>query len=166
MEIKKIKLSLYNANAKADMECCLEEEVVRTSYVTPHIWREKYQKVELATRSVEHWKERFEALKREGLGWLSEKSHLSGLLDIFYAKSINLLQPAATMYRAKCDFFVRFCDALKKEVPWRLEDVLEDVDESSTPHSILRFIYLCERMMKRFKVELKELKECKTKRII
>lgn len=70
------------------------------------------------------------------------------------------------MYRAKYDGLVRFCNELVKEVPWRLDDALEDIDESNTPPSILRFVYICERMMTRFKVELKELKECKDKRCI
>lgn len=85
---------------------------------------------------------------------------MDSLLDT-YVRSINLLQPAATLYLAKYDCLVRFCNELTKEVPWKLEDALEDSDEKTTPHSILRFIYLCDRMMKRFKVELKEMKEQK-----
>lgn len=102
---------------------------------------------------------------KESIGWLNEKSKLNGLLDT-YGKSINILQPTATVYRAKYDGLVRFCNEFTREVPWRLKDSLEDADESITPHSILRFVHLCEQMIKRFKVELKELKECKVKRVI
>lgn len=70
------------------------------------------------------------------------------------------------MYRAKYDCLVRFCNELTKEVPWNLEDALKDADENTTPHSILQFIYLCDCMIKRFKVELKELKEWKVKCVI
>lgn len=102
--------------------------------------------------------ERFAALKKESLGWLNEKARMNGLLDT-YDKSIKLLQHVAAMYRAKYEFLVRFCNELTKEVPWKLEDALEDADESTTPYSILRFTCLCDCMMKRFKVELKELKD-------
>lgn len=54
-----------------------------------------------------------------------------------YAGSINLLQPVSAMYRAKFDCLVRFCNELTKEVPWKLDDALEDVDEKTTPHYIL-----------------------------
>lgn len=47
-----------------------------------------------------------------------------------------------------------------------MEDALEDEDESNTPHSILWYVFLCERMMKMFKSELKELKERKAKCVI
>lgn len=94
---------------------------------------------------------------------------MNSLLDT-YANSIDLLQPIAAMYRAKYDCLVRFYNELRfkveLEVPWKLEDDLEDVDECATPYSILRFIYLYELMMKRFKVELKELKEQKVKHVI
>lgn len=96
------------------------------------------------------------------MGWLNEKSHLKGLFDT-YDKFINLLQLVATIYCAKCGCLVRFCNNLTKEVPWRMEDALEDADENITRYSILRFVYLCERMMKRFKAQLKEHNE---KRVI
>lgn len=70
------------------------------------------------------------------MGWLNEKARRNGLLDT-YAKSINLLQLAAAMYRAKYDCLVRFCDELTKEDPWKLEHALEDVDENTIPFSIL-----------------------------
>ena len=104
-------------------------------------------------------------MKNESLGWLKEKTKMNSLLDT-YVGSINLLQPAAALYRAKYDCLARFCNELNQEVPWKLEDALEDTDEKTTPHSILRFLYLCDRMMKRFKVELKEMKERKAKRVI
>lgn len=77
---------------------------------------------------------------------------MNSLLDT-YAGSINLLQPAAALYQAMYDCLARFCNELNQEVPWKLEDALEDTDEKTTPHSILRFLYLCDRMMKRFKVD-------------
>lgn len=91
------------------------------------------------------------------MGRINEKAHLNKFLDT-YGKSIYLLQPVATMYRAKYDGLVRFCNEMTRVVPWRLDDALKDVYESNTPHSILRFVYLCERMMNMFKVELKEQK--------
>lgn len=90
---------------------------------------------------------------------------MNGLLNT-YARSINILQHVATMYRAKYDGWVRFCNKLTMELPWRLEDALEDEDEINTPHSILWFVFLYEWMMKRFKSELKELKERKAKCVI
>ena len=53
---------------------------------------------------------------------------MNGLLDT-YVRSINLLQPAAAMYRAKYDCLVRLYNELTKEVPWKLEDALEDAGE-------------------------------------
>lgn len=81
------------------------------------------------------------------------ESNLNNILNT-YAKSINILQPVSTMFRAKYDGLVRFYNELTREFPWRLDDALEDADERSIPHSILQFVYLYERMMKRFKVKL------------
>ncbi|XP_050915382.1 uncharacterized protein LOC127130411 [Lathyrus oleraceus] len=78
----------------------------------------------------------FSALKNKSLGWLNEKARMNGLLDT-YAGSINLLQPVVVMYQANYDFLVRFCNELTKEVPWKLEDALEDAYENTTPYSIL-----------------------------
>lgn len=90
LEIQKLKISLRNANAKIEIERHLKEEAVRTSYVTPQVWRDKCYKAKLVTLSVEHWRDRFAALKKESMGWLNEKAHLNDLLDM-YAKSIDLL---------------------------------------------------------------------------
>lgn len=165
LEIQKLKLSLHEANAKVEVEHRLKEEAIGVSYITPQVWREKCHKVEIAISSSEHWRDHFYALKNESLGWLNEKARINSLLDT-YARSMNLLQPASAMYRAKYDCLVRFCNELTKEVPWKIEDALEDADEKITPHSILRFIYLCDPMMKRFKVKLKETKEWKAKCVI
>lgn len=70
------------------------------------------------------------------------------------------------MYHAKYDALVKFCNDLVIKVPWKLDDALEDVDGNNIPPSILRFIYLCEHMVKRFQVKLKDLKERKAKCII
>ncbi|KAI5403096.1 hypothetical protein KIW84_050620 [Lathyrus oleraceus] len=67
---------------------------------------------------------------------LKEKAHMNSLLDT-YVGSINLLQPAASLYRAKYDCLVRFCNKLTHEVPWKLEDSVEYADEKATPQSIL-----------------------------
>lgn len=165
LEIHDFKLSLHEDNAKIDVEHRLKEEEIRVSYVTPQIWREKCHKVEIAISSAEHWKNCFSALNNESLGWLKEKAQMNILLNT-YAGSTNLLQPATALYRVKYDCLARFCNELTQEVPWKLEDALKDTDEKSTPHSILQFLYLCDRMMKRFKVELKEMKERKAKRVI
>ncbi|KAI5426979.1 hypothetical protein KIW84_032417 [Lathyrus oleraceus] len=74
--------------------------------------------------------------ENKSLGWLNEKARMNGLLDT-YAGSINLLQPVVVMYQANYDFLVRFCNELTKEVPWKLEDALEDAYENTTPYSIL-----------------------------
>lgn len=79
---------------------------------------------------------------------------MNNLLDT-YVGSINLLQPATALYRAKYDWLERFYNELTQEVPWKLEGALEDADEKTTPHYILWFLYLCDLMMKKFKVELK-----------
>lgn len=144
LEIQKLKLSLREANTKVEVECRLKEETIRVSYITPQVWREKCHKAELPTLSAKLWKSRFSSLKNESLHWLNEKARMNGLLDT-YVGSINLLQPAAAMYKAKYDFLVRFCNELTKEDPWKVEDALEDADENTTPHSILQFIYLCDQ---------------------
>lgn len=118
------------------MECRLKEEAIRVSYVTTQIWKEKCHQIEIAIATSEHWKGRFYALKNDSLGWLKEKTKMNNLLDT-YAGSINLLQPAAALYRAKYDCLARFCNELTQEVPWRIEDALDDADEKTTPHSIL-----------------------------
>lgn len=41
------------------------------------------------------------------------------------------------MHQSKYDYLVRFCNELTKEVPWKLEDTLQDADQSTTPYSIL-----------------------------
>lgn len=104
-------------------------------------------------------------MKKETFRWLNEKEHLNVLLDT-YAKSINILQPVATIYHAKYDGLVRFYNKLAREIPWIFKDSLKDANERSTPHSILWFFYLCEQMAKMFKFELKELKEHKAKCVI
>ncbi|KAI5396392.1 hypothetical protein KIW84_062557 [Lathyrus oleraceus] len=97
LEIQKLNLSLHDINGKVEVEHRLKKETIRVSYITPLVWREKCHKVELATLSVEHWRDHFSVMKNESLGWLNEKTHMNGLLDT-YVGYINLLQPAATMY--------------------------------------------------------------------
>ncbi|XP_050896290.1 uncharacterized protein LOC127103035 [Lathyrus oleraceus] len=136
LEIHKLKLSLREANAKVEVERRLKEEAIRVSYITPQVWKEKFHKDELATLSAEHWRDHLSALKNESLGWLNEKARMNSLLDA-YVGSINLLQTAAIMYRTKYGCLVRFCNELTKEVPWKIENSLEDVDENTTSYFIL-----------------------------
>ncbi|KAI5436646.1 hypothetical protein KIW84_022960 [Lathyrus oleraceus] len=111
LKIHDVKLSLRKASAKIEVEHRFKEEAIRVFYVTPQIWREKCHKVELATLSAEHWRYCFSALKNESLGCLKEKAQMNSLLDT-YDGSINLLQPASALYRAKYDCLARFCNEL------------------------------------------------------
>lgn len=59
-------------------------------------WNEKYQEAEISKECAQHWKGRYESLRKESLGWMNEKKHLNGLLDT-YEKSINILSPVVAM---------------------------------------------------------------------
>lgn len=96
---------------------------------------------------------------------MNKKKHLYGLMDS-YAKPINILNPADAMYIAKFDGLVKFCNELVMEIPQKLDDALEDTDKRNTSSTMHHFVQLYGIMMKRFKIELKKLKECKAKCVI
>ncbi|KAI5441800.1 hypothetical protein KIW84_011024 [Lathyrus oleraceus] len=105
--VKKI-LSSYQKteNERGDNHCCFELVVKEKNVLRDESdleiqklklsLREDNAKVEVERRLKE------EAIRNESLDWLKEKAQINSLLDT-YVGSINLLQPAAAMYRAKYD---------------------------------------------------------------
>lgn len=83
---------------------------------------------------------------------------MNGVLDT-YECTINLLQPTVVTYWTKLAKLLEFCNGVARDLPWRLENALEDMDENTTHPSVCNIIFLCDRMMQRFKDDLKELKE-------
>lgn len=64
-----------------------------------------------------------------------------------YERTINLLQPTIVTYRMKLANLVEFCNGMARDLPWRLDNALEDMDENNTHPSARDLVLLCERMM-------------------
>lgn len=91
------------------------------------------------------------------MGWLNHMNHLNEILDE-YECTINLLHPSVVAYH-KLANLIDFYNDVAIDLPWKLENSLEDMDEKNTHPSTHDLVLLCERMMRRFKEELKAHKE-------
>lgn len=61
-------------------------------------------------------------------------------------------------YRAKLNGLVEFCNWLAQDMPWRLREAVEGLDQDNMHPVVVSFVMLCDGMLKRFKVEFEELK--------
>lgn len=143
----------------------LKEQVQRTSQICPKAWEEKCDEVNTHKELASYWKEQYESLKSQSMDWLNHRKHLNEILDE-YECTINLLQPSLDAYRTKLANLIEFCNVVAIDLPWKLENALEDMDENNTHPSARDLVLLCERMMRRFKEELKAHKERVAKRTL
>lgn len=82
---------------------------------------------------------------------------MNGVLDT-YEHTIKLIQSVVDAHYIKLDNLIEFCNGVVRDLPWKLNNALEDKDENNTHHLACQLVLLCERMMRRFKSDLKELK--------
>lgn len=75
-----------------------------------------------------------------------------------FKKTIDFLQKDKDGYLSKLNGLVEFCNWLAQDMPWRLREVVEGLDQDNTHHVVVGFVMMCEGMLKRFKFELEELK--------
>ena len=89
--------------------------------------------------------------------WLKEIEHVVEDYKVF-KKTIDFLQKDRNGYRAKLNGLVEFSNWLSRYMPWKLGDAVEELDQDNNHSTMISFFFPCEEMMKRFKVELEELK--------
>lgn len=92
------------------------------------------------------------------MGWINDRKHLNWVLDT-YERTINLLQPTVATYPTKLANLIEFYNSMAIYLPWRLDNALEDMDENNNHPLVCHIVLLYEIMMRRFKDEMKDLKE-------
>lgn len=88
--------------------------------------------------------------------WLKEREQVIEDYDTF-RKTIDFLQKDKDGYRSKLNDLVEFCNWLAQDMPWRLREALEGLDQGDTHPAMVGFVMMCEGMVLRFKFELEEL---------
>lgn len=88
--------------------------------------------------------------------WLREREQVIEDYDTL-RKTIDFLQKDKDEYRAKLNTLVEFCNWTIQEMPWRLREAVEGLDQYGTHPAVINFVMMCEGMVKRFKFELEEL---------
>lgn len=88
--------------------------------------------------------------------WLKEREQVIEDYDTF-RKTIDFLQKDKDGYCAKLNDLVEFCNWMARDIPWRLREVVEGLDQDDTHPPAVYFVMMCEGMVKRFKFELEEL---------
>ncbi|KAI5389830.1 hypothetical protein KIW84_075223 [Lathyrus oleraceus] len=102
--------------------------------------------------ALANWKKRenlfgfWRAYLEEEAERLNHRKHLNEILDE-YKCTINLLQPSLDAYRTKLANLIEFCNGVAIDLPWKLENALEDMDENNTHPSARDLVLLCERMI-------------------
>lgn len=91
--------------------------------------------------------------------WVGQmRENTWGVLDT-YEHTIKLLHPTVATYCTKLASLIEFCNSVTRDLPWRLDNNLKDMDGNDTHPTMCNLVLICERMMWRFKDELKDLKE-------
>lgn len=80
------------------------------------------------------------------MGWINERRHLNEILDE-YEHTINLLQPSVVTYHTQLDNLIELCNGMARDLPRKLDNPLEDMDENNTRPSARDLVFLYERMM-------------------
>ncbi|KAI5441083.1 hypothetical protein KIW84_010516 [Lathyrus oleraceus] len=160
-KIQDLTISLHNAETQAEHERRLKERALEASRVTPTTWAEKCQEAKDAREVAQNWKDRFEAFHQDSVIWLREREQVIEDYDTF-RRTINFLQADKDGYRAKLNGLVQFCNWTTQEMPWRLREAVEGLDQHDTHPAVIHFVMMCEGMVKRFKLELEELITRKT----
>lgn len=119
----------------------LKEQARRASQICPRAWNEKCDEMKTNKELTGYWKEQYESLKSQSMGWLNEREDLNGVLDT-YEHTINLLQPTVVTYRTKLTNLIEFYNSVAMDQPWRLDNALEDMDENNTHPSVCHLILL------------------------
>lgn len=136
---------------------CIKERVAEASWVTLGVWADKCQETKDAREYTQHWKDMLEAFHQDNIIWLKEREHVVEDYEVL-KKTIDFLQKDMDGYRAKLNGLMEFCNWLAQDMPWRLRDAVEELNQDNTHPAVVSFVMLCEGMLKRFKVELEELK--------
>ena len=160
-KIQDLTISLHNAETQAEHERRLKERALEASRVTPTTWAEKCQEAKDAREVAQHWKDRFEAFHQDSVIWLREREQVIEDYDTF-RRTINFLQEDKDGYRTKLNSLVEFCNWTTREIPWRLREAVEGLDQHGTHPAVINFVMMCEGMVKRFNFELEELITRKT----
>lgn len=72
------------------MNVALRNKYEKAPQASPRAWKEKCDELENNNELVSHSKGKYESLKSQIMGWINERKHLNGILDI-YDRTINLL---------------------------------------------------------------------------
>lgn len=155
-KIHDLIISLHNAETQAEHERQLKERALEASRVTPGIWADKCQEEKDAKEYAQHWKDRLEAFHQDSVIWLKEREQVIEDYDTF-RKIIDFLQKDKDGYHVKLNDLVEFYSWMARDIPWRLRETVEGLDQDGTHPAVVVFVMMCKGMVKRFKFELEEL---------
>ncbi|KAI5400524.1 hypothetical protein KIW84_065418 [Lathyrus oleraceus] len=97
-QIQELKEQLQSSEAEVVRERRLKERAQRASQICPKAWEEKCDELNTNKELASYWKEQYESLKSQSMGWLNHRKLLNEILDE-YECTINLLQPSVAAYR-------------------------------------------------------------------
>ncbi|KAI5438709.1 hypothetical protein KIW84_024437 [Lathyrus oleraceus] len=97
-QIQELKEQLRSSESEVVRERHLKERAQRAFQICPKAWEEKCDELNTNKDLTSYWKEQYESLKSQGMGWLNHRKHLNEILDE-YECTINLLQPSVAAYR-------------------------------------------------------------------
>ncbi|XP_050877288.1 uncharacterized protein LOC127081040 [Lathyrus oleraceus] len=99
-QIQELKEQLRSSKAEVVRENLLKERAQRASQICSKAWKEKCDELNTNKELASYWKEQYESLKSQSMGWLNRRKHLNEILDE-YECTINLLHPSVVAYHTK-----------------------------------------------------------------
>ncbi|KAI5387388.1 hypothetical protein KIW84_073497 [Lathyrus oleraceus] len=82
-QIQELKEQLRSSEAELVREKRLKEQAQRASQICPRAWEKKCDELNTNKELASYWKEQYESLKSQTMGWLNQRKHLNEILDKF-----------------------------------------------------------------------------------
>lgn len=104
-----LNICLQTSKARMEKGPPYKEMSLEACRVTLGVWQVKCQQLENTKGCAQHWKDRFDTLKRESLTCLGEREHLNENLDT-YEGTIRFMHVERNECQAKFTSLVEFCN--------------------------------------------------------
>ena len=118
---------------------------------------EKTQELNITREERDINRDVYEGLREKCQGWIDEIHNLNRVLDE-KDETVSFLEEQNEYFYRRYRDMVDMCNRLVVDVPWRLRSALEDLEDNQVPPAVSDFLFLCQDMVNRFKVETKDLK--------
>lgn len=160
IQVHNLRELLKESQARAAKEQHLKEEALRHSRGNPMDRRNTRLDLEISRVRGQQWKDIYEDLKKQSLEWEGEFQRLNDII-LSDQGTIEQLQAEYTKYNGKFSDLVEFSNGLVHDMPYLLRYSWDELDDEVTPPNIYRFVLACRDMMRKFKANLKVLREAR-----